>query len=119
MLWIYDQELHKHFRNSKHCKGGRTPCVGKAEGTEKEVTGLVWEFLLVYARISLNSNQAQGAQLSVRAVVQAAAQRGNLSWSRVWSEHFEVISFSKEIISFVCTCSGKWAHWRLVLRTFG
>lgn len=83
------------------------------------MAGPVWEFLLVCAHISLNSNQAQGARLSVRAVVQAAAQRGNLSWSRVWSELFEVISFSKEIISFVCTCSGKWSHRRLVLRTFG
>lgn len=69
--------------------------------------------------ICLNSNQAQGAQLSMRAVVQAAMQKGNLSWSRVWSGRFEVIFFSKEIISFVCTCSGKLPHQRLLLRTFG
>lgn len=89
------------------------------EGQEKRWLGLFVSSHCSMPSFSLNSNQAQGGQLSVRAVVQASAQRGNLSWSRVWPECFEVFSFSKEIISFVCTCSGKWPHQRLVLRTFG
>lgn len=97
----------------------QTPCRrrdiqwGKVEERRKEVTGLICEFPLPCAQCCLNSNQAQGAWLSVRALVQAVTQKGNLSWSGVWSGHFEVISFSKEIISFVCTCSGKVPHWRL------
>lgn len=111
-LEAHHREFYWHWRGDKHRAGG---CIvrGWVKEGRKEVAGLVCELPLPCAQCCLNSNQAQGAWLSVRALVQAVTQKGNLSWSRVWSGHFEVISFSKEIISFVCTCSGKLPHWRL------
>lgn len=109
----HHRQFYWHWISNQHCAEGRTYCGGKVEERRKEVAGLVCEFPLPCAQGCLNSNQAQGAWLSMRALVQAVTQKGNLSWSGVWSGHFEVISFSKEIISFVCTCSGKLPHWRL------
>lgn len=75
-------------------QGEEKECMWQGEGQER--SGWFVSSFHSVLRVSLNSNQAWGVWFFGRAVVQTVEQKGNLSWRRVWSESFEVISFGKE-----------------------